>query len=129
MPQKLWNSKVKGYYGSEAEMMKCRKDLDNKKHKIRYWEKHFGYLIKMDDYDEFAKNVLIIKKIHHLHDFVANFNKNNLTMEDLELYGEHYKEINKALPIQPYLKKLKRTAPSKRSSINKYEGKQIVQFS
>jgi len=78
---------------------------------MRYWKKNYGYVLSFEDYEEFNKNVKIIKKIYKLHDFVISFDKSNIgkaNKDIIDIYVKNYKNINDALPIVPYLKTLTR---------------------
>ena len=107
MPAALWNCRTGEKYKSKEDMIDARRMRDNKSQKIKYWRKTYGYDLKLNDYEDFKKNVKIIKSIHKIHDFVCNWNPNvSLADKDLDLYASNYKKIKAALPIQPYLRSL-----------------------
>jgi len=106
MPPALYNCKTGTLYSSKDEMFEQRKQRDNMGQKIRYWRNRYGYDLSKNDYEDFNKNIGIIKNIHKIHDFMCKFNKSNIAETDLDIYVKNYKNINKALPIQNYLKTL-----------------------
>ncbi len=108
MPPALYNCKTGECYSSQEEMDTQRRLRDNIGQKIRYWRKHYGYDLSKNDYDEFSQHIDTIKNIHHLHDFICRFDYNNLVGEDLEIYVKNHKSIKSALPIQSYLRTLKK---------------------
>ena len=108
MPPALYNCRTGENYVSKEAMMKERKQRDNVSQKIKYWRKVYGYDLKRDDYTEFSKRVPVIRHIYKLHDFVCNLDVNNIGAKDLDTYATYHQKIKKALPIQKYLKSLKR---------------------
>jgi hypothetical protein len=112
MPPALFNKKTKSAYSSRDEMLKQRKSRDNVNQKLRYWRKTYGYDLKWEDYETFNSHVPMIKKIHHIHEFVCNFDKTQMSnmniSENLDLYVKNQKAITDALTIREYLKTLTR---------------------
>ena len=108
MPPALYNYKTGELYSSKEEMITERKKRDNIGQKTRYWRKKYGYDLSKNDYEEFNKYVSIIKHIHKIHDFVCDFDPNNIDREKLDIYTQYHKHINNALPIQDYLRTLKK---------------------
>ena len=113
MPSKLYNKFTKTKYESEEDMIKQRKNRDNIKQKIRYYEKKFGYVLNYDDlelYNEFVKNLNIIKKVYKFHEFIMNYKEPTdkmIVKSDAETYYTNKSNIDLGLEYIDFLKKLK----------------------
>lgn len=109
MPPRLYNKHTKDFYESEEEMLRLRKIRDNQKNKIRYYRQKYKYDLTLEDYEEFNKNVPLIKNIYDIHNYFINFDpKNEVKHEHLDIYINKHKYIFKALPIQNYVRTLKK---------------------
>ena len=108
MPPALYNCKTGEKYASQDEMCEQRRMRDNIGQKIRYWRNRYGYDLSKDDYEEFNKHIDTIRYVYQIHDFVCGFNKGSIGGNDLEIYVKNHKSINRALPIQNYLRTLKK---------------------
>lgn len=108
MPPALYNCKTGEFYSSKEEMLAERKERDNVGQKIRYWRKKYKYDLSKNDYEEFNKHVSFIKHIYKIHDFVCAFDPNNVDREHLDIYAQYHKHIKNVLPIQDYLRTLKK---------------------
>ena len=87
MPSALYNKNTGGKYLNKDEMLVNRKKKDNESQKLRYWRKKYKYDLKSNDYEQFNKNVHLIKHIYDIHDFFINWNPNNeVKTEDLAMY-------------------------------------------
>jgi hypothetical protein len=113
MPSKLYNKFTKTKYESEEDMIKQRKNRDNIKQKIRYYKKQYGYILDFNDlelYNEFVKNLNVIKKVHKFHNFILTFEepKDNMIMKsEAEIYFTNRSNIDLGLQYIDFLKKLK----------------------
>jgi len=109
MPPRLFNKYTGKKYENEEEMIKMRKKRDNHKNKIRYYRSKYNYDLNLDDYEEFNKNLHLIKNIHDIHNFFINYNPDDeIKKDDLNMYIIKHKFIKDALPIQDYVKTLKK---------------------
>lgn len=108
MPPALYNCKTGERYASKEEMYEQRRMRDNIGQKVRYWRKRYGYDLSKNDYDEFSKHIDTIRNVYHIHDFICRFDTNAVSGEDLEIYVKNHKSIKNALPIQNYLRTLKK---------------------
>ena len=126
MPSKLYDCKTDTYFNSKEEQLEERRRRDNIAQKIRYWRKTYNYDLNKSDYDDFKKNVHIIKKVHKLHDFIINYNQNKktFTKDMMEIYAKNYNTINKGLEIQNYLKTLKKIGDN--DTVEPTENKAII---
>ena len=117
MPPILYNKYTGGRYLNKDEMLINRKKKDNQKNELRYWRKKYGYNLEYSDYEEFNKNIYLIKHIYDIHDFFINWNPNDeIKKEDLSMYIKKHNFIKDAYPIQDYVKTLKKTNIEKNSS-------------
>ena len=64
-------------HNSEDEMLRSRKNQDNKQKKIKYWKKHYGVDIDDEQYEMFSIHSTNIKKILPILDFVKTLNMMN----------------------------------------------------
>ena len=109
MPPKLYNKYTGGKYESEEEMIKMRKIRDNHKNKIRYYRSRYNYDLTLEDYEEFNKNIHLIKNIHDIHNFFINYKPDDeIKKSDINMYIKKHKFIHDALHIQDYVKTLKK---------------------
>ncbi len=111
MPPSLYCARTGTKYESKEEMLRMRRLVDNKKQKIRYWRNKYSYDITLDDYEKFNKISGIIRYIHKEHEFLINFNPDELrfmTKRDLDTYIKHHKFFVKAIPHLDYIKTLKK---------------------
>jgi hypothetical protein len=112
MPPALYNYRTGSKYESKEHMISERKHRDNIGQKIKYWRKAYNYDLTASDYDTFSKYVPIIKDIHKIHKFICELDPMNVSSKDLDIYASNYKKIKSALPIQSYLKTLKKIGQS-----------------
>ena len=111
MPPSLYCARTGTKYESKEEMLRMRRLVDNKKQKIRYWRNKYSYDITLYDYEKFNKISGIIRYIHDEHEFLINFNPDDLrfmTKRDLDTYVKHHKFFVKAIPHLDYIKTLKK---------------------
>ena len=57
-------------WSNDDEMIKARKQKDNRTKKIKYWKKHYGVDIKDHQYELFSQHSTEIKRVLHILDFV-----------------------------------------------------------
>jgi hypothetical protein len=93
-------------YENKEEMDIERKKRDNISQKIRYWRKRYGFDLKKEDYEDFNKNIHIIKKVYPIYDLIINFDKNHINPDLLSEYAKNWEKLNKGLEIKDYLKSL-----------------------
>ena len=123
MPPSLYCARTGTKYNSKEEMLRLRRYNDNKKQKIRYWRNKYGYDITLDDYDNFNKISGIMRYIHNEHEFLMNFNNEDIkwmTKRDLDTYIKHHQFFVKAVPHLNYiktLKKIEKTEPTNNEPI------------
>jgi len=129
MPPILYNKYTGGRYLNKDEMLINRKKKDNQKNKVRYWRKKYGYNLEYSDYEEFNKNIYLIKHIYDIHDFFINWDPNDeIKKQDLSMYIKKHNFIKDAYPIQDYVKTLKKTNIEKNSS-EIVPDKYVIEFS
>jgi len=130
MPSILYNKSTGGKYLNKEDMLINRKKKDNEKNKVRYWRKKYGYDLNYSDYEDFNKNVHLIKHIYDIHDFFVNWNHTDeIKKEDLGLYIKKHNFIKDAYPIQDYVKTLKKINTEKNIQENIINDKYVIEFS
>ena len=72
MPPLLYDCKTRTVFKTKQDQKIELKIRDNINQKIRYWRKIYKYDLTVDDYNDFNKNVKIIRKIYKIHDFIVN---------------------------------------------------------
>lgn len=111
MPPALFCVKTGEKYESKDQMLSLRRENDNKKQKIRYWRKQYGYDLTIEDYDKFKEITPVIRYVYKHHDFLMKYDPEmtqKLNKEELELYVKKHKFFKKAIPHLDYIKSLKR---------------------
>jgi len=73
MPPALFCVKTGEQYESKEKMLSLRRENDNKKQKVRYWRKQYGYDLSLDDYDKFKEITHIIRYVYKYHDFLLKY--------------------------------------------------------
>ena len=92
---------------------KNKKIKDNINNKIRYYKNKYGYIITENTYNEFTKNLPIIKKIYHLHDFICTYDQFKIPYNIVNYYASNYKLMKLGYSIKYYLLKLKKINSNK----------------
>lgn len=129
MPSALYNKNTGGKYLNKDEMLVNRKKKDNESQKLRYWRKKYKYDLKSNDYEQFNKNVHLIKHIYDIHDFFINWNPNNeVKTEDLAMYIKKHNYIKEAYEIQDYIKSLKKIETENKIDETVKPEKYIIEF-
>ena len=98
---------------------------DNISNKLRYYKNRYGYIINKNDYNEFKKNINVIKKIYKFHDFICNVNQYKIPYQYVEIYAKNYSILQKGFSIKPYLLKLKKFDPNQKHTNQKLDESQF----
>jgi len=111
MPPALFCVKTGEQYESKEKMLSLRRENDNKKQKVRYWRKQYGYDLSLDDYDKFKEITHIIRYVYKYHDFLLKYDPEipeKMNKDDLEIYVKNHKFFKKTVPHLKYIKSLKK---------------------
>ena len=87
MPPLLYDCKTRTVFKTKQDQKIELKIRDNINQKIRYWRKIYKYDLTVDDYNDFNKNVKIIRKIYKIHEFMVNesYKKQSINSIDLDI--------------------------------------------
>lgn len=129
MPPSLYNKHTGGKYLNKDEMLVNRKKKDNEQQKLRYWRKKYKYDLKSADYEQFNKNVHLIKHIYDIHDFFINWHPDNeVKTQDIGMFIKKHNYIKEAYHIQDYIKSLKKIQTENKIDETVKPEKYIIEF-